>query len=413
MVAEFTESKLGSLLAFANGRSSPARSDNLPYPVYGSNGIIGHANESNSDEGTIVIGRVGSYCGSLYLCNQPCWVTDNAIRAKALGDNDPRFLFYLLTSLSLNNWRAGSGQPLLNQEILSSIPTSIPQPSVQRAIGHILGSLDEKNELNLKTNQTLEAMARAIFKSWFVDFDPVRAKAEGRDTGLPANLAALFPGSFENSSLGYIPKGWKVNKIEDVADRVAMGPFGSSIKVDTFVPEGVPVISGQHLRSFMLHDYDYNFVTYEHAQQLKNANVYRGDVIFTHAGSIGQVAYIPENSQYERYVLSQRQFYMRCNLDMVSPGFITCYFKTEEGQHKLLANTSSTGVPSISRPVTYLRSIELCIPPKKIINEYEKIVQPMHNQIRSNINQSISLTALRNTLLPKLLSGEIRVHEAN
>ncbi len=114
MAGEFTETNLGRLLSFANGRSSSYRAEGLPYPVYGSNGIIGYANEANSDAGSIIIGRVGSYCGSLYFSKERCWITDNAIRAVAINDNDPRFLFYLLCSLNLNNWRAGSGQPLLN-----------------------------------------------------------------------------------------------------------------------------------------------------------------------------------------------------------------------------------------------------------------------------------------------------------
>src|SRR3989304_4874513 len=107
MATDFAETALGRLLSFANGRSSPERADGLPYPVYGSNGGIGYATETNADEGSIIIGRVGSYCGSLYLSKQRCWVTDNAIRASALDDNDSRFLFYLLSTLSLNNWRAG------------------------------------------------------------------------------------------------------------------------------------------------------------------------------------------------------------------------------------------------------------------------------------------------------------------
>lgn len=162
----------------------------------------------------------------------------------------------------------------------------------------------------------------------------------------------------------------------------------------------------------MLHDEAYNFISFEHAKKLKNANVFRGDVIFTHAGHIEQVAYIPSNSQYDRYVLSQRQFYMRCNPSNVTLSFIVYYFKSTEGQYKLLANTSTTGVPSISRPVTYLRSIQIPVPPKVVMDEFEKFVQPMHLQIRSNIIQSNTLATMRDALLPKLLSGEIRVKDA-
>jgi type I restriction enzyme S subunit len=126
---------------------------------------------------------------------------------------------------------------------------------------------------------------------------------------------------------------WRKARIEEVAERVAMGPFGSSIKVETFVPNGVPVISGQHLHGSKVDDrIGFNFVSEEHADRLKNANVQRGDVVFTHAGNIGQVAFIPPSSEFERYVLSQRQFYMRCNRAKVLPEFVVAYFKTPEGR---------------------------------------------------------------------------------
>jgi type I restriction enzyme, S subunit len=167
-MGEFEPTTLGHLLFFANGRSSPPRADYLPYRVYGSNGVIGSADEPNATGETIIIGRVGSYCGSLYFSEHACWVTDNAIRATARDDNSARFLFYLLGTLNLNNWRAGSGQPLLNQDILSHIPTLAPKPSEQRAIASILGALDDEIDLNRRMNETLEAMARAIFKDWFL-----------------------------------------------------------------------------------------------------------------------------------------------------------------------------------------------------------------------------------------------------
>ena len=157
--------------------------------------------------------------------------------------------------------------------------------------------------------------------------------------------------------------GWSTASIEDIAEKVAMGPFGSSIKVETFVPEGVPIISGQHLHGFRVDDSPgFNFITDEHAQRLANANVKRGDVVFTHAGNIGQAAYIPENSKFERYVISQRQFYMRCDRTKAVPEFVALYFKSPEGQHQLLANTSQVGVPSIAQPVTYLRTIRIPLP---------------------------------------------------
>jgi hypothetical protein len=261
------------------------------------------------------------------------------------------------------------------------------------------------------TSRAIVRLLDAI-ESWFVDFDPVRAKAEGRDPGLPKPIADLFPDSFEDSELGEIPRGWEVKTIEAIATRVGMGPFGSSIKVESFVSNGVPVISGQHLRGFMLDDTTFNFLTQEHAERLKAANVQRSDVVFTHAGNIGQVAYIPENSRYDRYVISQRQFFMRCDPAQVTPTFMAFYFRSPEGQHRLLANASSSGVPSIARPVTYLRSIRLTIPSMPIMEAFEKMVQPLLLQFRRNLDEGNTLATMRDTLLPKLISGKLRVKDA-
>jgi type I restriction enzyme S subunit len=177
------------------------------------------------------------------------------------------------------------------------------------------------------------------------------------------------------------------------------------------VDEGVPVISGQHLWGVMMEDNTFNYLTSEHAQKLSKAKVRRGDVIFTHAGSIGQAAFIPETSRYEEYVVSQRQFFMRCNLSKVTPLFMAMYFHSPDGRHKLLANTSSSGVPSIARPVTHLRSIEFTLPPIELQQDFGRLVSPMYDRIQANKNESLTLAALRDTLLPKLMRGEVKVKE--
>ena len=188
---------------------------------------------------------------------------------------------------------------------------------------------------------------------------------------------------------------WHVATIAEVSEKVAMGPFGSSIKVETFVPDGVPIISGQHLHSFRLDESPgFNFITPEHADRLKNANVQRGDVIFTHAGNIGQVSFIPENSTYERYVISQRQFYMRPDRRHVIPEFVVYYFKTHEGQYKLLANTAQVGVPSIAQPVTYLRTIEIPIPPLDEQRAIAHILGTLDDKIELNRQMNRTLEAI-------------------
>ena len=300
------------------------------------------------------------------------------------------------------------GVPSIAQPVtyLRSIEVPLPPISEQRAIAHVLGTLDDKIELNRRMNRTLEEMARAIFRDWFVDFGPTKAKIEGQKPYLPPELWDLFPDELVDSELGEIPKGWNITRIEDVAERVAMGPFGSSIKVSTFVDSGVPIISGQHLNGMLLEDGDYRFITEVHADKLARSNVHSGDIVFTHAGNIGQAAYIPSTSQYDRYIISQRQFYLRCDTSNISPLFVVHFFKTLEGQHQLLANTSSTGVPSIARPVTYLRSIMLCLPPKDLWTAWDKAAGSFYRAVARNNTEIITLATQRDALLPKLVSGE-------
>ena len=184
---------------------------------------------------------------------------------------------------------------------------------------------------------------------------------------------------------------WSMVTIEDISERVAMGPFGSSIKVETFAPEGVPIISGQHLHGTRVDDGPgFNFITEVHAQRLANANVQRGDIVFTHRGNIGQAAYISKDSQFARYVISQSQFYMRCDPSMAIPEFVTAYFRSPDGQHKLLANASQVGVPSIAQPVTYLRTIEIPLPP---LSEQRAIVHTLGTlDDRIELNQRMNET---------------------
>ena len=173
-------------------------------------------------------------------------------------------------------------------------------------------------------------------------------------------------------------------RIEDIAEQVAMGPFGSSIKVSTFVDTGIPVISGEHLNEARLSEARFNFVAEEHADQLRRANVERGDVVLTHAGNIGQVSYIPAHSQYDRYIISQRQFYVRCDGSKMLPEFLTYYLRSREGQHKVLANASQTGVPSIAQPVSYVKTVEVPTPPVAEQRAITDVLVALDDKIESN-----------------------------
>jgi type I restriction enzyme, S subunit len=303
----------------------------------------------------------------------------------------PEFLKYSLLSnknkeLLLSLASTGATRKALTKGMLEQFEIDAPQDvKDQERIASILSSLDDKIELNRRMNQTLEQIAATLFKKYFVDdIDP------------------------DN-----LPDGWSTKTIEELSLKVGMGPFGANIKVETFTASGMSIISGQNLNTTILEDKTYNHISFEHAEKLKNSIVTRGDVIFTHAGNIGQVSLIPESSKFEKYILSQRQFYLRPNPDIISGFYLVLFFKSVEGQYKLLSHASSTGVPSISQPVTNLRRIKIIVPEKSVNDKFHRIVSSLYDLVSNNNRQIEKLTVIRDTLLPKLMSGEIDLSAIN
>ncbi len=384
------EMTLGSLLSFSNGQASPARSDDLPYPVYGSNGIIGFSDETNAASHTIVVGRVGSYCGSLHYSDRTCWVTDNAIRANAINENSARFLFYLLETLRLNDRRAGSGQPLLNQTILSSIPVVIPEPPEQRAIAHILGSLDDKIELNRRMNETLEAMAQALFKSWFIDFDPVRAKMEGRDPGLPQYLADLFPDRLVDSELGLIPEGWEVKTLGECFNlTMGQSPPGNTYNEQG---EGLPFFQGRT-------DFAFRYPENRKFCTAPTRIAQPRDTLVSVRAPVGDV-----NMAWEQCCIGRGIAALRHKTETTSYSYyFTCMIQS------VLREYEHTGTVFGAINKNQFETLRVLEPDEKSIAAFDSCAQYLDARIKSSIAESRVLVALRDALLPKLISGKLRV----
>ena len=297
---------------------------------------------------------------------------------RAKEGTDPDYLYYLICSPlvrgpAIKSMVGSSGRQRVQTDVVANLQIAVPDFDEQKNIGGLLKALDDKIQLNTAINKNLIQQ-----------------------------VTALYDGFVKNSD-------WQVTTILDIAEKVAMGPFGSNIKVSTFVPEGVPIISGNHLRGYFLEEPEFNYITEEHAEHLKNSIVYSHDIIFTHAGNIGQVAMIPDGCKYERYILSQRQFYLRCNEAKVVPEFILMFFHSASGQHELLSYANQTGVPSIAQPVTNLKKIPFKCPPIEMQLKWKAQVSPMIERYLNNRYENESLAALRDTLLPKLMSGEIDV----
>lgn len=291
------------------------------------------------------------------------------------------FLYYLLTQPTLVETlhaiaeQSTSAYPSIKPSDIEDLEIEVPDLATQKRIADILGSLDGKIAQNAAINENL--LQQAI---------------------------ALYEHLIQNAE-------WPTATILDVAEKVAMGPFGSNIKVSTFVPEGVPIISGNHLRGYFLEEPEFNYITEEHAERLKNSIVYPHDLVFTHAGNIGQVAMIPDECKYDRYVLSQRQFYLRCDETKVVPEFLLMFFHSASGQHELLSYANQTGVPSIAQPASNLKKIPFKCPPMQEQLMWREQVHPLLGRYLNNRLENERLSSLRDALLPQLMSGELDVSD--
>jgi type I restriction enzyme S subunit len=319
---------------------------------------------------------------------------------------DPLFIYYFFRSKQgrhalLENASTvgtpGIGQPLAS---LRSILVPVPPLPEQRAIAHILGTLDDKIELNRRMNETLEAMARAIFKSWFVDFGPVRAKAEGRDTGLPKHIVDLFPDSFEDSELGEIPKGWQIKSIGDLAD--VAGGTTPSTKEPAYWDGGTHAwatpkdLSG--LSVPVLLDTE-RLITDAGLSQIGSGLLPKGTVLLSSRAPIGYlaVAEIPV---------------------AINQGFIAMTPKTGTSNIFLLlwASVAHEEIVSRANGSTFLeiskanfRPIRLVTPSAAVMRAFEEQARYLYERIVAAERDSRTLATLRETLLPKLISCELRV----
>ena len=273
----------------------------------------------------------------------------------------------------------------------------IPLPSLQKqhSIAHILGSLDDKIELNRQMNQTLEVMAQAIFKSWFVDFDPVHAKATGNDTGLPKEISGLFPDSFENTKLGPIPKGWEVKSLDEIAD------FLNGIACQKQPPknreESLPVIKIRELRQGVTKNSDRASIDISLKYIVED-----GDILFSWSGSL-----LVDVWCHGRGVLNQHVF--KVTSELFPKWFYFHWIKHHLVEFQRVAADKVTTMGHIKRH--HLTDAKVCIPSIKFLNLTNEQLSPiLEQQIKINL-ESKELSKIRDTLLPKLISGEMRVPE--
>lgn len=273
---------------------------------------------------------------------------------------------------------------------------TLPPSDEQRAIAHILGTLDDKIELNRRMNATLEAIARAIFKSWFVDFDPVHARARGEPpAGMDAVTAALFPDSFEESALGMIPRGWNVEPLDEIAN------FQNGLALQNYPPEGeeyLPVIKIRELRQGHVDDKSDKASPYIREECILND----GDIVFSWSGSLLLDIWCGGTA-----ALNQHLF--RVTSERYPKWFYYFWTLHHLQDFQRIAAGKATTMGHIQRH--HLSAALAAVPSTALMQHAHQIIAPCLDAFVSNRLQSRTLAELRDTLLPKLISGEMRVPE--
>lgn len=343
------------------------------------------------------IGQIGLIAeDSIYqeyvISNKQMKLTPNADLADSL------FLYYAFSEpgmqSEITNQAIGSSVPGFNLGQLRVLRILLPPLAEQQAIARILGALDDKIELNRRMNETLEATARALFQSWFVDFDPVRAKAEGRPpAGMDAATAALFPDGFEQSPLGLIPRGWRVGALAEIADIT----MGQSPPGETYNEAGVGAPFYQGIRDFTA-----RFPSRRVYCTAPTRFAEAGDVLFSVRAPVGSLNVAVERCAIGRGVAALR-------LKSAPQGFLLYLLMSNESEWSKF-EAGGTVFGSVSKDD--ISTLRVLIPDECLVSEFGRLVEPIDARYLSNEMQSRTLAATRDALLPKLLSGEVRVAEA-
>ena len=333
------------------------------------------------------------------------WLNQHVFRVTPQPGLDTTFFFYLLRYLKPNfigiaRNKQTTGLGHVTKRDLKNLRVARPDLSEQRAIAHILGTLDDKIELNRRMNETLEAMARALFKSWFVDFDPVRAKMEGRDPGLPEDIADLFPDRLVDSQMGKIPEGWAASEIGKEVSPV--GGSTPSTKEPSYWHHGQHHWATPKDLSKL-----WSPVLLQTSRTITNAGLARigsgllpvGTVLMSSRAPIGYLAICEVPT-----AVNQGFVAMKCNQRL--PNLYVLFWCCHNlGYIRNIAGGSTFA--EISKKA--FRSVPVLVPPEALLGLYERLCRPLYNQIVARMKEATTLAILRNTLLPKLMSGEIQL----
>ena len=343
---------LGDIINIRSGKSRPKQEGG--FPVYGGNGIFDSAPTPNITKPAVIVGRVGAYCGSVYIERNPFWLSDNALGVTTKNDADLEFIFYLLKSMDLNRKSVGGAQPLLTQGILNSISVDLPDLETQKKIAEVLGRIDEKIELNRAMNETLEQMGQALFRHYFID----NPEAE----------------TWENGTLGDI--------------------------IVNFDSKRKPLSSRQ--RAEMKGEYRYFGAT----SVMDYVNDYLFDGKYLLLAEDGSVIK-KDGTPYLQYIWGKFWVNNHAHILQAKEPFSVEYLYLLLAQSNVQSLVSGAVQLKINQKA--MNSFKMKLPPKDLVESFCETIDPMFAQRRKNEEEIQTLTTLRDTLLPRLISGKVKV----
>ena len=433
MQSDWRQVTLGEFVRLQRGHDLTA-SEQRPgqFPVMGSAGPNGTHAEFKAFGPGVVIGRSGASMGRVHFCETDYWPHNTCLYVTDFLENNPLFAFYKLAELNLARYNSGSAQPSLNRNYIYGMSLWIPSRHIQDQIVRVVHSIDKKIDLYHRINQTLEAMAQAIFQSWFVDFDPVKAKitakAEGRDPlraamtaicgkadaeldALPpeqyeqlAATAALFPDEMEESEVGEVPKGWSVGTLSNFASF----QNGYAFKTKDWTDSGHPVVKIGNVKPGIIDLSGCSLVAHETVNGLDRFALKKGDLLVGMTGYVGETGLVP--ALYSVAYLNQRVGRISTVNGVSDIGYPFCLVR--DPAYKAYAESKAHGSAQANVSGKDLMDYQAVVPDAGVLKIFNAQVAKIINALLSYHEENQSLAALRDTLLPRLLSGELLVADA-
>lgn len=405
MSSEWKSGKLGEFIELKRGYDLPqAKRETGSVPLVSSSGITDVHNLAMVKGPGVVTGRYGTL-GQVFYVEEDFWPLNTTLYVKDFKGNDPKFIHYFLKTIDFFAFSDKAAVPGVNRNHLHEALVDVAPLKEQVSIASFLGDLDDRITLLRETNTTLEGIAQALFKSWFVDFDPVHAKQQGRaPEGMDAQTAALFPDSFEESELGMVPKGWRASNLGEIASF----QNGYAFKSKDWQDSGHPVVKIGDVKPGIIDLSGCSFVSPSTLKGLDRFGLFRGDLLVGMTGYVGETGLVPSHSP--QAFLNQRVGRIAAKHEEACFEYIYCAIRNSA--FKEFAVSQSHGSAQANVSGASILEYPIVLPCEKIINAFSGIVKVLIEKILTNHEQALALASCRDTLLPRLISGQLRLPEA-